>query len=216
MALKHESTQKIESLRILIADKQVLFTQALSHVLKERGLLIDTGEDCPSILAKLEATNAFYDLVLLSILPSKAEALECLAAIQEYDSGLNVALIGPWIETDILQESMRLGAVGAVTTDVSLNSLETAIRFMAEGEPFIPASLLHPAHELRKELGSELTNQEKLILESLAMGQKNKEIANTLKIPEAVVKSKIKMLFRKLNVPNRTKAALVARSKGLI
>jgi DNA-binding NarL/FixJ family response regulator len=200
----------------LIVDEEVLFTEALSHVLIEDGILCDAVENCAAALAKLSAPAASYDLVLLCVGPARAKALACLAAVREGDCERRVALIGLSIKPNLVHEAMKLGAMGVLTKDTSLKSLATAIWFMAQGERFIPAGFLPAARRRHAGDDPELSDQEKLILAELARGLKNQEIASNLELTEATVKSQIKTLYRKLNVTNRTKAALIARSSGYI
>jgi len=95
-------------------------------------------------------------------------------------------------------------------------SLVNAVRFMAMGEQYAPIAFMTAAEEEAKHpLAERLTKRELEVLRGLSEGKSNKEIARDLDLTEPTIKLHMKTLYRKLEVNNRTQAAIVARDEGL-
>ena len=95
-------------------------------------------------------------------------------------------------------------------------SLVNAVRFMAMGEQYAPIAFMTAAEEVEEHpLAKSLTKREMEVLKGLTEGKSNKEIARDLEITEPTIKLHVKTLYRKLDVNNRTQAAIVARDAGI-
>jgi two-component system, NarL family, nitrate/nitrite response regulator NarL len=209
-AARHEQVR----LHVLLADDQLLYTDALKFVLEERGIELDAVASYSAVLDRLGSGQS-YDLILLDW-DVVARANDCLSAIVAGDPDAKVAVIATGIDSENLNDLIRRGAAGVLTKNTSLTSLAVAIKFMAEGETFVPASVLRMVRQRPESDSLQLSKSERRILEKLAIGLPNGVIAEMLDLPESSVKSQIKSIYRKLGVKNRTKAALLARSIGYI
>lgn len=113
-----------------------------------------------------------------------------------------------------IARSIRKGALGYVTNDVSRIELIRAVRVVAKGSKFIPGPI---AAILSENLGAEeLTPAEQRVLEMLVGGMSNKEIAFALDVSENTVKTHVKNIFGKLGVSDRTSATTTAIKRGLV
>ena len=124
-----------------------------------------------------------------------------------------VALLADIATPALAQEAMAAGAAGLLPRTLGPRSMRSAIRFMAEGETYLPVSL-RPAAALP--LAVPLTERETEVLRGICAGKFNKEIARDLGLTEATVKLHVKTLSRKLEARNRTHAAMIARDRNLV
>ena len=209
------SQHQTKHLRVLLVDDQVLFTEALTGVLIDKNIGVVVVSCIEDLFAKLSVDEHAFDLVVVDMSMSSTQALALLACIKATHPTVRTALLTGEVRTEVVREAIRSGAIGVITRESSISTLITALRFMAEGEEFVPASVLLPSGT-RLDDPLDLTAEEQGILEEMAGGSSNRDIANVLRIPEAEIKSKIKSIFRKLGVNSRTRAAVEARAKGYL
>ena len=114
------------------------------------------------------------------------------------------------------EEARAFGAIGFLRKDSDLGKIEDAIRaaLAADGSPATPPRSAEPVDAVRQTVAGLTPTQLKVLLAVLE-GQLNKQIAHSLGMSEATVKAHMTAIMRKLDVRNRTQAALVARSLGL-
>ena len=113
------------------------------------------------------------------------------------------------------QEARAFGAIGFLRKDSDLSVIEAAIARALDSVPPTPAPApAQPVDEVRQTVAGLTPTQLKVLLAVLE-GQLNKQIAHSLGMSEATVKAHMTAIMRKLDVRNRTQAALVARSLGL-
>jgi DNA-binding NarL/FixJ family response regulator len=202
--------------RILIADDHELLRDALGAFMKnEDGIELHTAanftEAC--VLLKGEWT---YDLVLLDYNMPGMNGLNGIKEANEINGVHRVALMSGEANREIAEQALEMGAIGFIPKTLPAKSLVNAIKFMAMGEKYAPLDFMTAeAVEISHPILDKLTNRERLVLHGLTEGKSNKEIARDLDLSEPTIKLHVKTLYRKLEVANRTQAALVARDAGL-
>lgn len=209
------SQQPPRHLRVLLFDDQVLFTEALTTVLSEQRIDVVTASSRKDLFAQLCKAKEAFDLVLLDMSMSSTQAFQLLIEIRAKHPTIQTSLLMGDASSEVVRDAIGLGAIGVIARDSNLKTLVTALRFMAEGEHFLPASVLLSSVP-QTGAPSDLGPDERAILRHLSDGGSNRDIANVLGIPETEIKSQIKRIFRKLGVNNRTRAAVVAREKGYL
>ncbi len=203
-------------MRLLLADDHDLVRDTLVAYVESTGDIdVDAVADFDQAFERIETGDA-YDLVLLDYKMPKMNGLEGLHRILALDNAPRVALISGDATREVAEAALEAGAAGFVPKTLAAQSLINAIRFMAMGEQYAPidfmtAPEMPPAHPLAEKL----TQRELQVLEGLTKGQSNKEIARDLDLAEPTIKLHVKTLYRKIDVNNRTQAALVAREAGL-
>ncbi|AZV80336.1 DNA-binding response regulator [Parasedimentitalea marina] len=203
-------------MRILIADDHELLRDALGAFMQsEDGIELHTAADFDEacILLKGEWT---YDLVLLDYNMPGMNGLNGIKEANEISGVHRVALMSGEANREIAEQALEMGAIGFIPKTLPAKSLVNAIKFMAMGEKYAPLDFMTAeADEVSHPILDKLTNRERQVLQGLSEGKSNKEIARDLELSEPTIKLHVKTLYRKLDVSNRTQAALVARDAGL-
>jgi len=203
-------------LQILIADDHDLVLETIAaYVRNEIVSDIVTASSLPDALSAIRQTGPF-DLVLLDYDMPGMNGLDGLQQALRQNGGKSVAILSGNAKNKIAQAALEHGAIGFLPKTLSANSMINAIRFMLSGEKFIPLSLLQEEQDAQNHpLTRQLTRREIEVLEELCKGRSNKEIALELGLQEVTIKLHVRTLCRKLNVKNRTQAALTAKESGL-
>lgn len=204
-------------MRILIADDHDMLRDMIASYLKaENGIETDTACDFESA-CKLINSQPRYDLILLDFKMPGMRGLESLIAARDLNGGdQRVALISGEASRDIAEKALAMGAAGFVPKTLAAKSLVSAIKFMAMGEQYAPIQFMTAEDSaLSHPLAKKLTQRELEVLKGVYEGKSNKEIARDLDLTEPTIKLHMKTLFRKLDVKNRTQAALLAKEQEL-
>ena len=142
--------------------------------------------------------------------------LEGIAKVNEINGVHRVALMSGEANRQIAEQALEMGAIGFIPKTLPAKSLVNAIKFMAMGEQYAPLDFMTAeVEEVSHPVLDKLTKRERQVLHGLSEGKSNKEIARDMELSEPPIKLHVKTLYRKLDVSNRTQAALVARDLGL-
>ena len=176
---------------------------------------LETATDLPKALDRIDRVGPF-DLVLLDYNMPGMNGLEGLGRALAVNGGNGVAILSGNATNKIAQDAMEAGAIGFLPKTMGARSMVNAVRFMMAGEKFVPLSMVQEESATHDHpLLSQLTQREVEVLEGLSKGLSNKEIALDLGLQEVTIKLHVRTLCRKLDVKNRTQAALAAKEAGL-
>ncbi|MDA7423939.1 response regulator transcription factor [Thalassococcus lentus] len=203
-------------MRVLIADDHDLLRDTLIAFLgAEEGIELSSASSFDEACIRINEDEA-YNLVLLDYKMPGMNGLDSLAKALEMNGGQRVALISGQATKEIAEQALSMGAAGFVPKTLPAKSLVNAIKFMAMGEQFAPIDFMTaPDSTESHPMAKGLTKRELEVLQGLTEGKSNKEIARDLDLTEPTIKLHMKTLYRKLDVNNRTQAAIVARDAGL-
>jgi len=209
----------VEAAQIIVADDHPLFREALQKVLAPRipGVRFVEAESFDSLRLAVEE-NDDADLVLLDLDIPGTTGFSALAWLREQFPALPVVMISATGDVGIMRRAVNLGASGFIPKSSPVETISEAIVAVLEGEIWLPAAALEldetgapPMLDEFSRRASTLTPQQRRVLDMLADGLLNKQIAAQLKVSEATVKAHATLIFRKLGVRSRTQAAVAAR-----
>ncbi|HSB12576.1 MAG TPA: response regulator transcription factor [Blastocatellia bacterium] len=214
----------INPIRVLLADDQVLFREALHTLLSVQPDIevvgeAGDGEEAVRLATELEPTVVLMDLQM--------PGLDGVAATRCIPPTCRVIILTTFDDDEYVFEGLRAGAVGYLLKDAPSEKLVEAIRAAARGESFLQPSvaakvvaefarLTDRAPSRPQPLIEPLSDRELEILGLIGSGASNKEIAARLSIAEGTVKNHITNILGKLGVRDRTQAALKAKELELI
>ena len=113
--------------------------------------------------------------------------------------------------------ALELGAAGYVPKTLSPKSLAAALRFVAAGETYFPSTMAMPAARNESAaVDAQLSQRERQVLRGICEGATNKDIAQSLALTEVTVKMYVRAVCAKLRAANRTQAAIIALSTGIV
>lgn len=207
----------VERPKVIVVDDHELFRRGLVGVLVERGIQV-VAEASLAREAIALVTERDPDVILMDLnLPgmSGIEAIQRLTAVAPLKS---VVVITVMADEESLMDALLAGACGYVLKDQPIDRIVEAIRAAARGESLIsPRIASRLVHRIRTPNNGEspgsdpkLTSREREVLQFVARGIDNREIAKSLCLSEHTVKNHVSNILLKLQVENRIQAAVRA------
>lgn len=207
-------------LKFLIADDHPLFRDALrTSVLKIwPNAAIHEAEHVQALYA-LAAQHNQADLLLLDLGMPGGVGLDPLLHLRAHHPQLPIAIVSAHEDSQLIRRAMEHGALGYIPKSSDLHTLSQALHTILEGEPWFPQDITHGTPSAEDDFHAtriaELTPQQARILQMVAAGRLNKQIAHDLGLSEATIKAHMTAVLRKLGASNRTEAVAIARKLGL-
>ena len=204
------------AVNIMIADDHSMIREGLKQLLELDGDIkviaeANNGKDC------LEKLNTYHpDVLLLDINMPEMNGLQVLEILKERKSDIKVLVLTVHNEVEYLLKAVEIGISGYMLKDSNSSELKNAIFSIIEGEDYIQPSLIPMLNSKLLEMDSDkvkldlLTRREYEVLKLLTEGMFNKEIAMRLNISERTVKNHVSNIFKKIEVTDRTQAAVFA------
>lgn len=210
------------SIKVMLTDDHALMREGIKHLLEFDGSIevIEEASDGIECLQKLEKVHP--DILLLDINMPEMNGIEVLEELKRREDPLKVLILTVHSEVEYLVKAVDIGANGYILKDSGSSELKQAINVIMSGESYIQPSLL-PAlnsrlinRDVDQDKLQTLTKRELEILTQVAGGMFNKEIAVNLNISERTVKNHISNIFRKIDVSDRTQAAVFAIRNNIV
>ena len=206
-----------DKIEIIIADDHMMIREGLKQLLELDGTMkviaeANDGEECLNLLNK----KIHPDIILLDINMPKKNGIEVLEYIKQNKIPVKVLILTVHNEVEYLLKAVDIGIDGYLLKDSSYDELKEAIDVIISGNTYIQPSLLPALNEsmedyaLDKEKIEWLTKRELDVLRLISKGCSNKKISDELTISERTVKNHISHIFRKIDVEDRTQAAVFA------
>ena len=208
-------------IKILIADDHHVVRRGLLFFLKTQKDIEVVGEAKNGIEAVELVSSLQPNIVLMDLVMPELDGIQATRRIKEQWPNVEVLMLTSFSEKDHVLPALEAGAAGYQLKDIEPDDLVGSIRAIMRGE-----NTLHPeaTNSLEAGLREEenlphvlhpLTPRELDVLAELTKGKSNREIASSLFVTEKTVKTHISNIFTKLNVQDRTQAALYAVKHGL-
>lgn len=198
--------------RILVVDDHAVVRLGLMQLLSSYDDFEVIGTATNGSAAVAMATADPPDIVLMDLAMPVMDGIEATKALVELFPGLPVIVLSTYEDPAMVKRVLAAGATGYLLKDVEPDALASGIRSAIEGgaplSPRVAAQLIHEGRTV--DTLATLTPRERQILEHIAGGNSNKQIARLLGISEMTVKSHCGRLFHRLGVTDRTQAAVWA------
>ena len=210
------------SIKGMLADDHILMREGIRQLLEFDGSIdvvaeANDGEECIEklLLAKPQ-------ILLLDINMPKKNGIEVLEEIKRKNIDVKVLILTVHDEIEYLLKAVDIGVDGYILKDSESTELKRAISVIMNGESYIQPKLIPAlnnrlvARDVDKDKIDSLTSRELEVLIQVANGMFNKEIATSLNISERTVKNHISNIFKKIDVSDRTQAAVFAIKNDII
>jgi two-component system NarL family response regulator len=197
--------------RILVVDDHAVVREGLVALLQRQSDLRVVAEAADGASAiRLHRP----DLVMLDMRLPDMDGAEVTAAIRAEFPQARLLVLSSFDGDENIYRALKAGARAYLLKDSTREELLAAVRAVAAGQRRIPGPVAERLAE-RVE-GSELTARELAVLRQIVSGRSNKQIATALTITEGTVKTHVKSILAKLDVADRTEAAVTALRRGLV
>jgi DNA-binding NarL/FixJ family response regulator len=207
-------------IKVLIVDGQTVSRAGLRRLLESYPDLEIVGEAGDSVQAVSETAEVLPQIVVLDAQLPENQSLETLRQLRQLSREIPVLLLANRVDEAQLYEALRAGAGGYLLKDVAPDELAQAVRSVARGDillqPQLAARLLARAGEQSGTPQESLTAREHEVLQLLARGLRNKDIAARLFVSERTVNFHLANIYAKLQVSGRTEALSKALALGLL
>jgi len=208
--------------RILIADDHPLFRSALGQAVAGLGAIDVAEADSLDATLNRLAAQPPIDLVLLDLHMPGSRGLTGLAAVRCTHPEVAVVVISANDDPGVVRRALDQGAAGFIPKRLDPDTLAEALETVLDCRTWVPPHLRDPVAAMPAEADdpaasiARLTPQQFRVLELVADGRLNKQIADTLGIQERTVKAHMSEIFSRLGVRNRTQAGIAFRRLDLI
>ena len=217
--------------KVLILDDQPLFREGIRHSLSPLTDIEVIGEFGVDINALSAIETSLPDVVLISADTNAEEALKLCRMVKQRLPAISVIILTPQPDDDQLFQAIKVHASAYLSKSINIEKLSQTIKRCGQGEhpinenlagrPKLAEQVLKQFYELSREKEtatfiSPLTPRETEVLNYMAQGSLNKQIADALNVSEQTIKNHITSILRKLNANARTQAVVVAIKKGLV
>jgi two-component system, NarL family, response regulator len=207
---KHES----RCIRVLIADDHPVVRTGLTSMLNAQQQVEVIGTVSNGHDAITAVQEQLPDVLLLDLRMPGMDGLETLRALKALHLKTRVLILSSFEADEDIYRSVQEGAMGYLLKDTSKNQMLEAISSVHAGKRYIKGQIASRLAE--RLLRSSLTTREQEILEMIAKGLTNKQIASALNISDNTVRNHLNSIMEKLEVSDRTEAATTAIQQGII
>ena len=207
-------------IQLMIVDDHAIVREGLRLLLSEEVEIEVVGEASNGREAVLRAEKLLPQVILMDLVMPEMDGIAATQAIRQNFPSCQVIVLTSFAEDQRVPDAIQAGAIGYLLKDVLKGDLLSAIHAAARGEP-----TLHPEAQrqlmrqmtqpIPQNLLGALTEREMDVLRLIARGQSNKEIAGSLHLTEGTVKGYVSTILGKLQVADRTQAALYAVKHGV-
>lgn len=217
-------------IRILLVDDEQIIRQGLSYILNNQIDMEVVGEANDGEEAVKVVMQFIPDIVLMDVQMPKATGIEATSKILQSLPNTKIILLTTFDVQEYVFDGIRAGASGYLLKDAQTQTLIDGIRSIYNGATLYNSTTAHqalskivnPVNDIEVEpvfkssYTETLTDREIEILQFMAYGKKNKEIANLFCISEGTVKTHVHNIFQKLGVEDRTQAVVLGIRMKLV
>lgn len=215
----------------MLVDDHALFRDGMRYVLQQLAdevEILDTGTFNDAL--QMANANPAFDLALLDLNMPDSEGVPSLQLFHQRFPDIPLVVVSGSDQRDDIEQVMGLGAMGFISKMSPSKVMLSALHMVLDGGVYLPPQLLQqavsrldagqplPAHDKRSQRASKygLTPRQLEVLQLIAAGLRNKEIAQKLNLAEGTTKIHVAAIYQALHVNSRVEAAAVARRFGFV
>ena len=212
-------------IKIVIVDDHEMVRNGLSVMLeREEDFTVigeaNNGKEAVELVGKLQP-----DVVLMDLRMPEMDGVEAMRQIRAKDDSVEFLVLTTFDSDEYIFDAIEAGAKGYLLKDTSREELFKAVRTVNRGESLIDPAVVSRVLDRLTQLSQRvargpdhltLSDRELEVLQLMAKGSANKQIAGDLSITESTVKTHVANIFQKLEVSHRTEAVTKAMSQGII
>ena len=206
-------------IRVLLVDDHKLVRDGIKWMLSNEPSIEVVGEASSGGELFDLLTEVEVDVVLLDIRMPGMSGLEIMVELSQTSEPPRVLMLSMYDEPGLVQQAVKLGASGYLKKSAGRDELVKAIQVVAGGKPYLQGELTLP---LMAQIGvspaaaPQLSEEDRNILELMALGQNNREIAMNLGVEERELLTAVQSLLSRLGVHSRSEAVAIALRRGAI
>jgi len=201
-------------IRLLLADDHLVVRMGLAAVLKFDPRFTIVAEAADGLAAVAAHREHQPDITLLDVRMPKLDGIEAARRIRAESPAARLLMLTTYEAEEDIRRALDAGASGYLLKDSSQDDLITALLAVHRGEQWLPANIARRLREHTQE--APLSPRQIEVLELLAKGLSNKEIAGVLGFTTDGTKAHLRTIFAKLGVADRTEAVVNAIQRGLV
>lgn len=216
----------MEKIRLLIAEDERLTREALARLLALEEDIEVAGQAPNGRVAVALARERLPDVVLTDIQMPEMNGIEATRILKQEMPNVGIVILTIYDDDASVFDAIKAGAQGYVLKDSPPEETVAAVRAVARGEALLPPAIaarvlaefsrISAQRAADLKVFSELTDREREVLKLIGAGKRNRQIAAELFISEKTVKNHVSNILWKLQVNDRTEAALFAARQGLV
>jgi two-component system, NarL family, response regulator LiaR len=214
-------TYQEQTIRVLIVDDHTIVRKGIKAYLAETSDITVVGEADDGLEAIRLSKQLVPDVILMDLLMPKMDGIEATRQITTQQPQVHVLVLTSFVGDDKIFPAIKAGALGYLLKDSEPSELIRSIYKVYRGEPSLQPAIARKImseiqeHPSVKPTPEPLTTREVEVLQLLAKGLSNEEIAAKLVISEVTVRTHISHLLAKLQLANRVQATLYALREGI-
>lgn len=211
-----------KSIRLLIVDDHAIVRRGMKALLAQIDGMQVIGEAADGAGAIAQAATLQPDVILMDLMMPQVDGIEAIRQISATHPTIAILALTSFSGDDKVFPAIKAGALGYMLKNADLEELLAAIRQVAQGEPSLHPNIARKVLRELREPQSErapapepLTAREVEVLQLIAKGMSNQEIAARLIVAEPTVRTHVSRILDKLHLANRVQATLYAMREGL-
>ena len=207
-----------EKIKVVVADDHDVVRRGISSYLNITLDIVITGEACNGEEAVEICEKTKPDVVLMDLVMPVKDGIEATKEILASHPDIKVIALTSYKEADMVQDIMRVGAMGYLLKNISGKELADAIRSVYGGKPALAPEVTREfvMGSQKQRMGDDLTDREMEVLKLLVEGLSNPEIAEHLVISRSTARAHVSNILAKLQVSNRSEAVALALRRHLV
>lgn len=212
----------MQPIKVLIVDDHAVVRDGLTTMMGRQRDMVVVGEAKNGLEATEMARDLNPNVILMDLRMPELDGVEAMRRIRAEDTDVNFIVLTTYDSDEYIFDAIEAGAKGYLLKDASREDLFQAVRAVYRGEsliqPGVAARVLDRFAQLSRQASEVeiLSGREIEVLQLVARGSANKEIAGALSISESTVKTHVANIFQKLDVNDRTDAVTQALQRGII